>query len=156
MVAALWVTLMAALAGCAPQATRSLGVSAEDVVAIQYYEYPWSQLSESVERLTVDDREVIDERVKSFTDMPAESFVPSNVGPLAGKETQATRFLLKDGSNVEVTKIWVRPFLSVVIWPDGTVSTTEWGSPQLMSAYRGAGTVETVDAAEVPRATLPG
>lgn len=94
--------------------------------------------------------------MRAFTNMPTREYLPSEVGLLDGKETQSTRFLLEDGRTVEVTEIWVGPHNVIVMWPDGTASTTEWGSPQLMQAYKEAGILETVDASERPRAELPG
>ena len=153
VVAVLCIATLALMAGCVPPMKRSLGVSANDVVAIEYFQYPWSQLPETLPRLTVRNREAIRSWAKAFRNVPVTDYSLSEEDSLKGQETQATRFLLRDGTSVEITKIWVGPHNSVVMWPDGTASRTEWGSPDLMSGYDG--TVETVDAAEVPHAELP-
>lgn len=45
--------LAGALSGCAPVTTRSIAVSADEIVAIEYFEYPSVEPPDTIERLTM-------------------------------------------------------------------------------------------------------
>ncbi|CAL4861121.1 hypothetical protein [Microbacterium sp. MM2322] len=148
---AICVTL---LAGCAPTAEKSLGISADDVASVEYYQYPWGDVPDTIERLTIDNPEVLSEFVRAYSDMPVTDASPSALDDLAGGQTQSTRFVLTDGRKIEISRVWLGPADVIVLWPDGTASKTVWGSPELFDAYDSVGTVDEVDAAERPAATL--
>lgn len=144
------------LTGCAGTTTRSLGVDASDVAEIQYYEYPWGSVPSTLDRLTIDDPAAIAEWLRGYKDMPTTAWDPEDAGDAIGKETRSTRFILADGDIVEVTTIWVSGHNVIVVWPDGKVYTTEWGSPGTMKAWQERGMIQEVDAAERPKVALPG
>jgi hypothetical protein len=149
------------LTGCNPFVShRSIGVDATDVATIEFYEYPWGEDTETVDRLTLvnspDNREVIEEWVRSYTDMPLTPIGSNAIGDAIGKQAQGVRFTLADGGAVDVTTIFVGRRDVIVIWQDGTVDRTDWGAPDLLAYYSEFGTVEQVDASERPQAELPG
>ncbi|MDT3329226.1 hypothetical protein Q9S78_00960 [Microbacterium sp. KSW-18] len=142
------------LVGCAPVAEKSLGITVDDVAFVEYYEYPWGDVPDTIDRLTLDVPEVLSEFVRAYSDMPVTDASPSDLNDLAGGQTQSTRFVLTDGRTIEISKVWLGPKDAIVLWPDGTVSKTEWGSPELFDAYESVGTIDEVDAADRPGATL--
>jgi hypothetical protein len=153
--AALAAISLALLAGCAGISERSLGVDADDVASLEYYEYRWSEAPADVERLTIDDPEVLAEWVRAYTDMPVSDVAEADTVGLDGQQTQSSRFILTDGRRIEITTIWRGPKDVIVLWPDGTASHTTWGSPDLFDAYDEVGRVAEVSAAELPAAELP-
>jgi len=144
------------LTGCAGTTPRSLGLTTSEVAEIQYYEYPWGEVPATLERLTIDDPAAITEWLRGVTDMPTTDWDPADADDAVGKETRSTRFVLTDGDTVEMTTIWVSGQNVIVVWPDGNVYTTAWGSPGKMKAWSERGTMEEVDAAERPKVNLPG
>lgn len=146
-----------ALSGCALLVEkRSLGIAADEVAVVEYYEYRWGDAPETIERLTIDDPEVVAEWVRAYTDMPVSDVDPAELGTPTGEQIQSTRFTLEDGRRVEISGILLGPKNVVVLWPDGTAKRTVWGSPGLLEAYEGVGVVDEVDAAERPDVALPG
>lgn len=143
------------LAGCAPVAEKSLGITVDDVASVEYYEYPWGEVPHTIERLTIDDPEVLSAFVRAYSDMPVADVSPSDLDVLAGGQTQSSRFVLTDGRKIEITAVWLGPKDVIVLWPDGAASRTQWGSPDLFDAYESVGTVEDVDAAERPSVVFP-
>jgi len=148
------------LAGCNPFVShRSLGVSATDVAEIEFYDYTWGVDARTIDRLTIvndrANREVIDDLLRMFTDMPTTAVSAGARDDAVGAQALGVRYTLEDGSNVEVTRVLIERYDIIVIWPDGTASHTEWGSPDTFDYYSEFGTVEQVDASERPQAELP-
>lgn len=143
--------------GCAPGVTeRSLGIDVDGVSAVEYYEYPWSDVPEELERLTIDDPDVLSEWVRAYTDVPVSDVSGADEDGLIGKQTQSSRFILKDGRTIEISAIWLGPQDVIVVWPDGMVSRTTWGSPDLFDAYEDTGVVQGVSAEDRPAVALRG
>ncbi|MFL0565281.1 hypothetical protein [Microbacterium sp. 179-I 1D1 NHS] len=143
------------LVGCAPAAAeRSLGIAANDVAYVEYYEYPWADVPDPIERLTIDDPDILSEWVRAYAGMPVTEVSRSDLDDLAGGQTQSTRFVLTDGRRIEISTVWLGPKDVIVLWADGTASKTAWGSPDLFAAYEDAGVVDEVDAAERPAARV--
>lgn len=143
--------------GCAPGGTeRSLGIDVDEVSSVEYFEYPWSEVSDTLEQLTIDDPEVLSEWVRAYTDMPVSDVPRADEDELVGKQTQSSRFILKDGRTIEISAIWVGPKDVIVVWPDETVLRTTWGSPDLFDAYEETGVVQGVSARERPAVALRG
>lgn len=160
-VAGLLLAVMVFVTGCNPFVThRSIGVDASEVSVIEFYEYAWGEDLETVKRLTLDSdevgRELIDEWVDGYTGMPTTGIGQRSIDDASGKQAQSVRFILSDGTAVEVTTIFLGYHDVLVIWPDGTANHTEWGAPDLLDYYSEFGVVEQVDADERPQAELPG
>lgn len=147
--------LAGALSGCAPVTTRSIAVSADEIVAIEYFEYPSVEPPDTIERLTIRNPEIIAEWMRAFTDMPLREYTAGEPDEFDDAQTQSSRLILADGREIEVTKIWIGPHDNVVLWPDATTWRTEWGAPSLARAYDDAAVIDEVDAGERPVVFLP-
>ena len=156
------------LSGCGLFTTkRSNGVVADEVVKVELYEYPWGQDEQSVRRLVIErgganeealnrlNEEAISLLVKMFTDTPTTRLGTLTADDVYGSEALGVRYVLSDGSVVEVTRIFRGYHDVVVIWPDGKATATTWGSPNLLEHYASVRDIEEVDASERPHAELP-
>lgn len=73
------------LVGCAPAAAlRCLGIAADDVAYVEYYEYPWVDVPDPIERLTIDDPDILSEWVRAYAGMPVTDVSRSDLDDLAG------------------------------------------------------------------------
>ncbi len=154
--AATAAALAVAFAGCAPVAERSIAVVPDQVAAIEFFEYPSTEVPDTVDRLTVRDPAIITEWMRAFTDMPLREYTPDEPDEFDGAQTQSSRLILTDGREIEITTIWIGPHDNVVLWPDATVWRTDWGSPRVLEAYADVAQIDEVSADELPVVVLPG
>ena len=112
-------------------------------------------MPETLEQLTIEKPEILREWVRAYTKVPVTEASKTDEEELKGKQTQSSRFLLKDGRSVEFSAIWVGPKDVIVVWPDGSVGETTWGSPDLFNFYETSGSVREVGADERPIVSLP-
>ena len=120
------------LVGCPGPATHTQssvdpGFGVSDVELLEVYTYRFSTSPQVVRRAVVTDRREISTWVAYLTDLPASPADP-DPGELAGLETDGFRFHLRNGTSYEVTHLF-RGRPDVLVWPDGTVMETDYGSP---------------------------
>lgn len=134
-------------------ARHSLGVDPGDVGHVELYEYDFTDDPSRVTRTTISDPGLVAELVDAFTDVPVRGVGP-DVERVVGSRAAGVRYVLTDGSAVELTQVFVEPHDVVIVWPDGTVQRTWWGVP-LGDYYRDLGPTVEVDPADRPVAALP-
>ncbi|MCC5949310.1 MAG: hypothetical protein JJT89_12735 [Nitriliruptoraceae bacterium] len=132
----------------------TLGFGASDVEQIEVYLYEFAAEPAEVSRSVITDRVEIAEQVQMLTDAPVTD--ADDAGELvAGASSAGLRFLLRDGSTSEITRVFAGPKEVVLIWPDGRAAMTEWGSDL---AFYGTPSDpdanELVDPDQRPRAVL--
>lgn len=146
------VPAMLLLAGC-PGPSRFTATSVDpgfgtsDVDHLEVYSYRFAAAPEQVGLTVVTDRRAITTWVEFLTDLPASPADPV-AAQLAGAKAAGFRFQLRDGTSYEVTHLFLGGQGNVLIWPDGTVVTTDYGSP---IGYAGA----PVNPDQRPRAVIP-
>lgn len=153
--------MAALLAGCALfTAERSSGVDAARVAQVELYEYAWGAEEEHVDVARIprssSNTEVITELVGMFHEMPTTPLGSVNHEDVDGAPTLGVRYLLDDGEQVEMTRIFLGHQDVVVIWPDGQATRSTWGAPDLIDYYGPFGEVSQVGASEAPAAVLAG
>ncbi len=130
------------LSACSLGPTHTANVDAADVesVDLRFYTYG-AEAPPSSPSTHIDDRALVAELVKAFTDVPGGSL---SVLPASTAGAQATdiTFNLEDGSVSALTQIFISYQDVVLLWPDGTIQHTKWGAP-LREFYRDSGTVIT-------------
>jgi len=145
---------------CSPLATtKSSGVQTGQVVKVELFGYVWGQQQGPARKAVVvpsdDNREIIDELVRMFVDVPVGRLDSGTDTKVVGCDALAVRYHMDNGTTVDVTRIFIGYHDVVVIWPDGTATHTEWGAPSLVDYYSQFGTVSDVDIADIPEAQLP-
>jgi len=149
------------LTGCNQLVThRSIGIDPADIADVELYVYAWGENSKTVDRITIandsGNGEIVEKLVDIFTGVPTTDLDDDVEERMPGAETLGVRYVLHDGTTVELTRILVERYDAILIWPDLTASHTEWGAPDALDYYSEFGTVEQVDASERPQAELPG
>ena len=125
------------LAGCSPTATQSVEFGANDVRAIDPHFFTYDGSGPPAEATHITDSEAIEELVVAFTDVPGATVAQL---PTRSDGAQATTvdYTLMDGSEVTLTQVFVDYHDVFIMWPDGTIQETDWGSP-LEHFYRDRG-----------------
>jgi len=138
------------VAGCSATSRRSLGFGGPDVDVIEVYQYDYSAEPSEVRMVTITDRRAIYDFANAYTDVPVSPL--GNLGQEApGKPAAGLRFMMRDGSSVELTQVGITPGSVILFWPGGEVVQTEWGTP-VGDTYPA---VDPADPADRPRAELP-
>lgn len=126
---AAWVAVTATavltLAGCSTS-ERSVGVDASEVERIELYTFDVDSQPDEVDLTTVTDPASIEEVVAAYTKVPVSTY-DGTVEELAGGRATAVRFLLDDGTDVDLTAVFMGPLDVVIFWDDGSADVTEWG-----------------------------
>lgn len=156
----LWVVLFVALSlllsGCPGPAAHTServepGFGVADVERIEVYTYAFSDAPADILLSVLTDRRELATWVSYLTDLPTS---PAHVdaAALTGSDADGFRFHLRDGSTYEVTHLFVGPNLpggvaNFLVWPDGTVKQTDFGSPTGLTGT-------AVEAGMQPRAVI--
>lgn len=118
------------LAACSPTTTRSLDIEPSEVASVELYFYGYSDQPGSIDRVEFTDRGLIEEQVSAFTDVPV-SKAAHTLEDIQGERATGIRFVLTSGETVELTQVFVDFYDVVLLWPDGQLYSTEWGSPNV-------------------------
>jgi hypothetical protein len=119
-----------------------LGFGFADVKRVDVYTYHFSESPRDVRLTTLTDRREIATWVSYFTDLPTDA-ASVEADALSGGDADGYRFYLRNGSIFEITHVFIGPnrpggVSNFLIWPDGTVRKTDYGSP---SGYQGTSVV---------------
>lgn len=117
-----------------------------DVAVLEVYSYEFALSPTEVHMSVVSDRREIATWVSYLTDLPIEP-VSIRTEDAFGVAADGFRFHLRDGTTYEVTHLFFGPKSSVLVWPDGQIVKSDYGSPTGYSGQR-------VDPRERPSAVL--
>lgn len=146
------VTLSAS--GCATSTDEvDPGFGPSDVEYVEIYGYPYSGAPWEVSVTTVTDRALLDSigLLDMLVDKPITDLEPEVADRVVGAPADGVRYVLRDGTTYEVTQVFVDVDQVVLIWPDGTVAQSTFGSP-ISSELEG---VVPTDPNDRPRADRP-
>ncbi|WP_152659518.1 hypothetical protein [Demequina salsinemoris] len=133
--------------------TRSIDLDPDNVAEVELYFYDVSSaIPNEITRTTIVDAGLIAELVDTFVDIPGAS-IDDPQEEVQGARATGIRFVLDDGSTVDMTQYYIDHASGVIAWPDGEVLYTEWGLP-FEDYYLDSGDKVTVDAAERPVSPL--
>lgn len=107
------------------------GFGPSDVEYVEIYGYPYSEAPSEVSVTAVADRALLDSMglLDMLVDKPISDLDPKLADRLVGAPADGLRYILRDGTTYEVTQVFVDVDEVVLIWPDGTVAESTFGSP---------------------------